>query len=182
MELFRQGKKRTLSKPDSRQMDESLFWQIIEEAKNNTDSVMERPGELTSLLEKYTATSIKKFSSLFQNKLDLLYRQDVWAIAYIALGGCSDDGFEYFRCWLISEGKSIFDAIIADPESVIELSEQPLELEAMLYATDEAYERRANKVLPPRSAKRVNLAGKEWTEEELPKLFPKACKKFGWAL
>jgi hypothetical protein len=28
--------------------------------------------------------------------------------SYIIDGGCSDDGFEYFRCWLISRGKKLF--------------------------------------------------------------------------
>lgn len=29
------------------------------------------------------------------------YRRDLWAAAYHANGGCSDDGFIDFRIWLI---------------------------------------------------------------------------------
>jgi Protein of unknown function (DUF4240) len=32
------------------------------------------------------------------------YRDPLWAAAYLVNGGCSDDGFEYFRGWLIMHG------------------------------------------------------------------------------
>ncbi len=31
-------------------------------------------------------------------------------------GGCSDDGFEYFRGWLIGQGGAYFEAALKDPE------------------------------------------------------------------
>ena len=33
-------------------------------------------------------------------------------------GGASDDGFEYFQRWLISRGRQIYEAALADPESL----------------------------------------------------------------
>ena len=35
-------------------------------------------------------------------------RDSLWAVAYIVLGGCSDDGFDYFRFWLIAQGRKVF--------------------------------------------------------------------------
>ncbi|WP_217498085.1 MULTISPECIES: DUF4240 domain-containing protein [Sphingomonas] len=34
------------------------------------------------------------------------YRWDLWRAAKVAKGGVSDDGFEYFRTWLISRGRA----------------------------------------------------------------------------
>ena len=40
------------------------------------------------------------------------YKQDIWAAAYIVLGGCSDDSFEYFRYWLIAQGhEAVYNAL-----------------------------------------------------------------------
>ena len=39
----------------------------------------------------------KIFNTLYANS----YQSNLWAVAYIINGGCSDDGFDYFRGWLI---------------------------------------------------------------------------------
>jgi hypothetical protein len=35
--------------------------------------------------------------------------------------GASDDGFEYFRGWLIAQGREAFDSAVADPDSLAAL-------------------------------------------------------------
>jgi hypothetical protein len=49
------------------------------------------------------------------------YRADLWAAAYIINGGASDDGFDYFRGWLIAQGRSAYEAALAAPDSLAEL-------------------------------------------------------------
>ena len=44
------------------------------------------------------------------------------AAASLILGGCSDDGFEYFRGWLIAQGREVFERSVADPDSLADLS------------------------------------------------------------
>ena len=39
--------------------------------------------------------------------MDDSYRWDLWGAAYLANGGCSDDGFDYFRGWLIGQGRKV---------------------------------------------------------------------------
>lgn len=34
-------------------------------------------------------------------------------------GGCADDGFEYFRNWIISRGKDVYDQAKANPDTLI---------------------------------------------------------------
>ncbi|VVE59175.1 hypothetical protein PAN31117_05280 [Pandoraea anapnoica] len=36
-------------------------------------------------------------------------------------GGCSDDGFDYFRGWLIAQGKRVFMLALAEPDSLAEV-------------------------------------------------------------
>jgi Protein of unknown function (DUF4240) len=46
------------------------------------------------------------------------YDWGLWGAAYVIDGGCSDDGFDYFRAYLISRGRAVFEAAMADPDSL----------------------------------------------------------------
>ena len=50
-------------------------------------------------------------ASAFFRELAEAYRHDLWAMGYIVNGGCSDDGFCYFCCWLIGNGSERFDGL-----------------------------------------------------------------------
>jgi hypothetical protein len=45
----------------------------------------------------------------------------LWGAAYLINGGCSDDGFDYFRRWLILQGHKVFQAAIANPDSLADV-------------------------------------------------------------
>lgn len=80
------------------------FWQLIERSKVENEGHCDRQaGALTALLLEVPATDIMAFDRLFEYHVDQAYRNDLWAAAYIINGGCSDDGFEYFRRWLIGQ-------------------------------------------------------------------------------
>ena len=34
-------------------------------------------------------------------------KEDLWAAAYLINGGCSDEGFDHFRGWLIAHGRDV---------------------------------------------------------------------------
>jgi hypothetical protein len=67
----------------------------------------------------------------------------LWAAAYVINGGCSNDGFEYFRGWLIVQGREVFEHVVADPGTLADLpvirAQAPgaayLECEDTLYAS-----------------------------------------------
>jgi hypothetical protein len=40
------------------------------------------------------------------------YRLDLWGAAYLVNGGCSDDGFDYFRGWLLRQGRATWQAAL----------------------------------------------------------------------
>ena len=50
---------------------------------------------------------------------DLAFRYGLWDAAKIfRVDGCSDDSFSYFRSWLIVQGKDVYMAALADPDSL----------------------------------------------------------------
>jgi hypothetical protein len=51
----------------------------------------------------------------------LSYRRDLWGAAYLLNGGCSDDGFEYLRGWLIAQGRTVFERALGDPDVLADL-------------------------------------------------------------
>jgi hypothetical protein len=60
------------------------------------------------------------------------------------MGGCSDDMFEYFRAWLVAQGRETFDRVLADPQSLADLDEEDpsaaCEFESLLAVAAGAYE------------------------------------------
>jgi hypothetical protein len=108
------------------------------------------------------------------------YRWDLWAAAYIINGSCSDDGFDYFRGWLIAQGRGSFYAALADPETLVDvlpadgLAGDGVECEDMLSIGSVAYERRTGIELPFRPGTRADEpAGEPWDEEEIEMLLPR---------
>jgi Protein of unknown function (DUF4240) len=49
------------------------------------------------------------------------YRNSLWAATSLINGGYSDDGFEYFRGWLIAQGRKVFVQSVANPETLADL-------------------------------------------------------------
>jgi hypothetical protein len=75
------------------------------------------------------------------------YRNPLWAAAYLINGGCSDDGFEYFRGWLIMQGREVYERVVANPDALVDLagirakaaSRRLVECEDTLHIASRAY-------------------------------------------
>lgn len=165
-------------------MNEAKFWALISE----TNQISERDAEeqialISERLGKFPAAEVIHFYNLFQRFKDDAYRWDMWAAAYIINGGCSDDHFNDFRGWLIAQGQEIFEAALADPESLVKLThmEPDMEVEGFDYIAPEIYERLTGKQIPfPDGRTGVyDPAGEEWEEDNLPTLLPKLWSRFG---
>ena len=84
------------------------------------------------------------------------YRNSLWAAASLINGGCGDDGFEYFRGWLIVQGRELFEKSVADPDSLADLPvigpptlDRPcIECEETLYIAMRAYRAATGEELP----------------------------------
>src|SRR4051812_25119584 len=115
-------------------MTEDQFWQIIQEAHSDESA-------LETALAAFPPQEIISFEKIFAKKHFLAYILNLWGAAYIINGGCSDDGFTDFRYWLISQGKAIYQAAIADPDSLASVSlDKDASHELFGYAARAAYE------------------------------------------
>jgi hypothetical protein len=163
-------------------MDAAAFWQLIEESRENAGGDLdEQAADLTDLLSELPADEIVAFDRMFRQYLNDAYRWDLWGAAYIINGGCSDDGFEYFRCWLIAEGERVYLEALADPESLVGRAEPDgqNEAESMQYAAADAYEVETGRkltdlhIVPPSEP-----AGEPWEEDDLEARFPRLWAAF----
>src|SRR5262249_54204564 len=106
-------------------------------------------------------------------------RWDLWAAAYILQGGCSDDGFIDFRCWLISMGREVYDGAHADVESLASVAAddpQYTSFEDFGRVAREVYEDRAGADMPAgTSPEPAEPAGERWEEDgdELRRRWPR---------
>jgi hypothetical protein len=101
---------------------ENDFWQLIANARQQAD---EDPYQvcaaLSALLLARSADDCLQFQHVFNRLHNDSYRADLWGAAYIMNGGCSDDGFDYFRGWLIAQGREVFEAALAKPDSLVKV-------------------------------------------------------------
>jgi len=95
------------------------FWQMIDAARETAggrwQDMYEPLLESVSQLEEPDIIRFKQIQNEYQG---LSYKDKLWAVATLMNGGCSDDGFEDFRGWLIAQGKEVYMNALADPDSL----------------------------------------------------------------
>ena len=69
-------------------------------------------------------------------QMDRAYHRDLWQAAVLINGGASDDGFYYFRLWLVGMGKAVFAAALENPDSLANVVDpECMEYEAGMYGS-----------------------------------------------
>jgi len=185
-------------------MTEDQFWDLIHQSSEKPSTgckllqkvraaVAKANGgnqflpRLRALLDALPPSETKDFKVILERQLARAYTWELWAAAYIMMGGCSDDGFEYWRAWLLSRGRTIFDAAVANPESLAAHnfgSPDEMELEALLYLAPEIFESKTGNDLYEQLPKRAGPAepsGDPWEEDSdvLRVRFPRLWAKYG---
>ena len=124
-------------------MNKEKFWQTIESVNRlvpDGDHEMVQEQMHKELL-RYSPQDILDWDLILREYENAAYRNDLWA-ACTALGAhASDDGFDYFRTWLISQGKDIYMEAMRDPDTLASNphSGKEMSLEAFAYCAIEAY-------------------------------------------
>ncbi len=162
-------------------MLETQFWSIIDTSRASANDCDSQIVELQRLLGALSPAELIEFDYIFRQKVIEAYRWDLWGIAYLINGGCSDDAFEYFRYWLIGRGETAYRSILANPEAILDYLEEEddPECEGLIYASQDAYETLTGIEMP-----RVPMAypqeptGARWEEEDLLNLFPQVAAKY----
>ena len=100
-------------------MDIDTFWLLLEESLRHSPSRSRREAFLTARLSAHSTDSIVQFHLHLDRTCAQAYTWDLWGAAVRIFGGrCSDDGFEYFRLWLIGRGREVFEQAVAEPDSL----------------------------------------------------------------
>lgn len=156
-------------------MNEQQFWKIVSEVKDDAAlDIDARPSFLERHLMALDPQVIQSFQVRYEAFLLEANRWNLWGAAYLMNGGCSDDGFKYFRDWLISEGEETYKAAIQNPESLASVARRDyFELESFGYAALRAYAAKgAGELDRDFKVEYAVPAGKEWVESDLPKMLP----------
>ena len=103
----------------SEMLDESLFWKIVDKSLKNSNDESGQMSFLVKEIEELTPTEMIGFRLRTDKLLYDTYNSEMWCAGYIMNGGCSDDGFEYFRNWVISRGKEAYYGAKENPDNLI---------------------------------------------------------------
>jgi hypothetical protein len=161
-------------------MTREQFWKLIDQVKE-----AEKPEDaIAELLRKLTPSELVSYQEHFDTLTSQAYRWDLWGAAYIIGGGCSDDGFIDFQYGLIARGREIYEAALANPDTLADVAIQgEIANELFGYAAQEVYEDLTGEDemprLPPPTTRPEPL-GEEWDFDDdgqnarrLPKLWAK---------
>ena len=106
-----------------KKMDPDAFWDLIAGAKRECGQDMD--ASLQWLTERLTALGPQQaqdFHDILHGYKHLAYKYGLWTAATLMCGnGCSDDGFMDFRAWLIAQGREVYLAALADPDSLADV-------------------------------------------------------------
>jgi hypothetical protein len=167
------------------------FWAVIERA------TADRPGSPAEVAKRAVADlatrppeEIAAWDRHLGKVLAASVKEDLWAAAYLINGGCSDDGFDHFRGWLIANGRDVVARAVRDPDSLAELpavraaaaNGAVFEAEEVLSIADEAYQQATGTALPA-SADQPGKPSSDtfWdfdNEEEMQRRLPRLAALF----
>jgi predicted DNA-binding WGR domain protein len=175
--------------------DRGRFWRLIElSRKGSWGDPYVQVENLRERLRKMPEEELRTFDRELWELMNDSYRADLWGAAYIINGGCSDDGFDYFRGWLILQGEKTFTEALEDPDGLASRMQRSLEAggffecEEVLglgFEIHQARTGRADFYLGQPAHQGAGLVGdlEAWsdvdtTQENARRLYPRLCKLF----
>ena len=98
------------------------FWAVIDRATADRPG---SPGEVAKRAVAELAARDPEEIVAWGRHLDKVMaasgKEDLWAAAYLINGGCSEDGFDAFRGWLIANGRAVLARAVREPDSLADL-------------------------------------------------------------
>ena len=101
-------------------LDEKTYWNCIDSVIKHPAKRFDMTNELIKEVEKLSLEEIKGFHLRTQQLVNNIRSSSLHNIAIrLNDGSCSDDGFDYFINWLISQGKEVYYSAKEKPEFLI---------------------------------------------------------------
>jgi hypothetical protein len=126
-------------------MQEQEFWHVIERAHAAAHGdVDEMADALKEQLAGYSKQQLVDFETVLVSQSRKLYTTRHLAAAELVCGYLGDDGFTDYRSWVIAQGQAVFEAFLADPQSLADLpnlGDSCEGAELFAAAVDELYEK-----------------------------------------
>ncbi|MEV5972243.1 DUF4240 domain-containing protein [Streptomyces sp. NPDC051921] len=105
-------------------MDQETFWTLM-------DGLSRHPGDHSAQLEwlrgelqRRPIAEVVEFQAHLEVACAAVATDVLWrAVNRIESGMCSDDGFDYFALWLVAQGRGTYEAVLADPDALADISE-----------------------------------------------------------
>ncbi len=163
-----------LSRGVATAMSVEQFWTIVERAGAQDD----RASALWNELSVASVEALHSFCGHYVEHLRRAYRWELWGAAYFMNGDCSDECFLYFRDWLISEGRDVFEQALESPDSLAKLLLVPqAQLEAFGNVPFALFDRAGGdgSDFPSHPKEPV---GEPWREEDLPARLPALARRY----
>jgi hypothetical protein len=145
-------------------MTDQSFWDLLLQSKSNCTNhsdVAEHAEKLTAKMLELPPGEILDFQIIQNRQLARAYTWELWAVAYLACDGCSDDAFQDFRAWMLTLGQDHFDRSVQEPQFLVDHL-CPLLPSYKLSVMKEPL-------------------GRRWEEEEICAEFPQWCAQFAHA-
>jgi hypothetical protein len=167
-------------------MTNQEFWTLIDQSLMESEAKsVNQESSLRKMLTGVSADEVVDFKLKFDFFIHNAYRWDLWAAAYIIAGGCSDDGFWDFRSWLVSRGRMVYETVLTSPAALINsLSRDDPDHGRKNFLNPASFVWSEITGRPLAECPRLgsNLgqkpAGNEWSEDDLPLIFPALWKEF----
>lgn len=132
----------------SEMLNEEKFWKIVSKSLENANNEFEQEEKLINEIAQLSLKEMIGFRLRTDKLLHDTYSSEMWCAGYLINGGCSDDGFEYFRNWVISRGKATYYKAKENPDNLItEVTDDECEFECFWYVALEAFKRRTGENL-----------------------------------
>lgn len=134
--------------PTSEMLDEESYWKIIENSLKETTNEEDQEIFITSALEQLSPKEMIGFRLRTDKLMFDSYTSNLWCANYIISNGAADDGFDYFRCWLISRGKEAYYKTQENPDYLVNLvGNEPkiYDFEGFWYVAMNAFKNTTNK-------------------------------------
>ena len=166
---------------DLRRIDEPIFWELIARTRSQAETVDEQIAILEELLRTFRGADIKRFGSFYARYMKKLYHWDVWALAYIARGGCSDDSFAAFRTWLILQGDpALVELALTDlAKAATRVPREPeLPDGTLIPEIEDAFLQREGSGLDLPMINLEKPRGKEWPEDQVEAIYPELARHY----
>jgi Protein of unknown function (DUF4240) len=95
------------------------FWRLVEDSLRHSPGRGGREAFLRDRLASFAPADIVQFQVYLDKACQRAYTWDLLGAAVRIFGGwCSDDGFEYFRLWLVGRGRDGFERAVAQSDAL----------------------------------------------------------------